>query len=193
MSTSLKDIRTYIPMDNTTRFCLDTNVLYWYTYPRYMEQEHAGTMHRAQYYYDFVDRLVANGNPLFTTRYNITELINIIEKHEYDIFCALNRDADYSKKDFRRMEDQREGLKRVLKTTLSNVNNICNTLDFSFNKEIMDNYIDTLTEHRCDVFDFAILSYCKENNFLNIITDDNDFTSIDGIKIYTANEVSLNQ
>ena len=91
------------------------------------------------------------------------------------------------------MEDQREGLKRVLKTTLSNVNNICNTLDFSFTKEILDNCIDTLTEHRCDVFDFAILSYCKENNFLNIITDDNDFTSIDGIKIYTANEVSLNQ
>ena len=55
----------------------------------------------------------------------------------------------------------------------------------------MNNCVNTLDEHRCDVFDFAILSYYKENKHLNIITDDNDFASVDGIKLYTANTTSL--
>lgn len=87
MPSTVKDLTTYIPMNNTTEFCLDTNVLYWYTYPRYMISSKRGTQEHAQSYYDFVDRLVENGNPLLTTRYNITELINIVEKHEYDIFA----------------------------------------------------------------------------------------------------------
>lgn len=126
-----------------------------------------------------------------TTRYNITELINIVEKHEYDIFCAAHPEAKYTKKDFRRIPEEREKLKLILKTTLSNVNNICQIVDFNFTKDILNNCINTLDQHRCDVFDFAILSYYKENGHLNIITDDNDFASVDGINLYTANETSL--
>ena len=191
MPSTVKDLTTYVPMNNTTEFCLDTNVLYWYTYPRYMIFSKRGTQEHAQSYYDFVDRLVENGNPLLTTRYNITELINIVEKHEYDIFCAMHPEAQYTRKDFRRISEERKKLKRILKTTLSNVNSICETADFNFTEKILDNCVNTLDEHRCDVFDFAILSYYKENKHLNIITDDNDFASVDGIKLYTDNTTSL--
>ena len=98
MPSTVKDLTTYVPMNNTTEFCLDTNVLYWYTYPRYMIFSKRGTQEHAQSYYDFVDRLVENGNPLLTTRYNITELINIVEKHEYDIFLRYaSRGTIYQK------------------------------------------------------------------------------------------------
>lgn len=190
MPSTIKNLKTYVPMDNTREFCLDTNVLYWYTYPRYTQSSQNAQIH-AQSYYDFVDTLVANGNPLLTTRYNITELINIVEKHEYDIFCAAHPEAKYTKKDFRRIPAEREKLKRILKTTLANVNNICQTVDFNFTEDILNNCVNTLDQHRCDVFDFAILSYYKENKHLNIITDDNDFASVDGINLYTANAASL--
>lgn len=191
MSSTIKDLKTYVSFNNTREFCLDTNVLYWYTYPRYTQLLTQNTQERAQNYYDFVDTLVGNGNPLLTTRYNITELINIVEKHEYDIFCAAHPEAPYTRKDFRKIPDEREKLKRILKTTLSNVNSICRTVDFNFTEEILNNCVNTLEQHRCDVFDFAILSYYKENGHLNIITDDNDFASVDGINLYTANITSL--
>lgn len=191
MSSTIKNLKTYVPMDNKKEFCLDTNVLYWYTYPRYTQLLSKNVQKQAQSYYDFVDILVGNGNPLLTTRYNITELINIIEKHEYDIFCASHPEAKYSKKDFRRIPEERERLQRTLKLTLSNVNNICKTADFNITESILNNCISTLDQHRCDVFDFVILSYYKANNHLNIITDDNDFASVDGINLYTANETSL--
>lgn len=191
MSIILKDIKTFVPMNTAQEFCLDTNVLYWYAYPRYVLQEKPGNKIRAQYYYDFVDRLVSNGNPLVTTQYNISELINIIEKHEYEIFCVSHSETPYSRKDFRKIPEQRANLKRILKATLSNVNAICTTLDFDFKGEILENCVETLDQHRCDVFDFMILSYYKESSHTNIITDDDDFTSVDGIHIYTANETSL--
>lgn len=191
MPSTVKDLTTYVSMNNTTEFCLDTNVLYWYTYPRYdiFQKRHTGR--HAQSYYDFVDRLVENGNPLLTTRYNITELINIVEKHEYDIFCAMHPESTIYQKGFSTDLWRKKKLKRILKTTLSNVNSICETADFNFTEKILDNCVNTLDEHRCDVFDFAILSYYKENKHLNIITDDNDFASVDGIKLYTANTTSL--
>lgn len=191
MSSDLKDIRKFTSINNSKEFCLDTNVLYWYTYPRYNLQTTNGTIRRSQPYYDFVDKLVADGNPLLTTRYNISELINVIENHEYEIFKKLHPEADYTKKDYRRIPKERESLKKILNTTLSNVNSVCNIADFNFTEQILVNCVNTLDKHRCDVFDFAILSYYKANNHLNIITDDSDFSSVDGIHLFTANDISL--
>lgn len=185
METQLKDIKIFTPINNTQKFCLDTNVLYWYTYPRYVEQLSNLNKTRAQYYFDFVDKLVANGNPLITTRYNISELINIIEKHEYSIFCKLHPENKYNKKDFRKISEERQALKKILNTTLSNVNSVCEIVDFNFTEQVLTDCINTLDKHRCDVFDFAILSYYKENGYLNIISDDSDFRSIDGIRLFT--------
>ena len=62
--------------DTNKKFFLDTNVLYWYTYPRFAEN----LTRQARPYYDFVDALVSSGNPLYTSVYNLTELLNVVEK-----------------------------------------------------------------------------------------------------------------
>ncbi|MCD8335693.1 MAG: hypothetical protein LUD18_00170, partial [Lachnospiraceae bacterium] len=170
----------------------DTNVLYWYKYQIFIEKESETTKRRASDYYNFVDRLVADGYTLVTTRINVTELINIVEKHEYDIYQTLHPEAKYSRKDLRRMPEQRMQLKRILKTTLTNVRTICTVQGFELTDSVLDKCINTLEEHKCDVFDFAVLSYYKDANLYNIITDDSDFSTIDGdFYLYTANENSL--
>lgn len=193
MGNEIKDIRLFSSINNTKEFCLDTNVLYWYTYPRYTYESAKGIQKQAEPYYNFVDKLVSDGNPLITTRYNVSELINIIEKHEYEIFCKLHPEKNYTKKDFRRIGEQRVSLKRILKTTLANVNSICQIADFNFTEEILDSCINTMENHRCDVFDFAILSFYTQNNHFNIITDDSDFSSVKDICLFTANESILGQ
>lgn len=189
MSVNVTDIRTFSSIDNSREYFLDTNVLYWYCYPRITGKQLSP---QARPYYDFVDGLVSAGNPIVTSVYNISELLNVVEKHEFDIYKQKHTEADYKIKDFRRDSTERKRMQQNLKTTLSNVRSTCKILAFDFKEEHMADFVDTLSQHRCDVFDYVILKNCIVLNHLNIITDDNDFSTIDGIKLYTANGITIN-
>lgn len=189
---NLYNINTFSSINNRKKFCLDTNVLYWYTYPRYGLGE-KDNKHHSQVYYDFVDKLVADGNPLITTIYNVSELLNIVEKHEWEIYKRLNPQFPIDKKDYRRIASERTNLQQIMKTTISNVKNICTIVDFNFSSEGLDCYVDSFTKHRCDVFDYLILTYYVESSDINVISDDNDFSTYSGINLYTANPKSLGE
>ena len=189
MSVNVTDIRTFSSIDNSREYFLDTNVLYWYCYPR-ITGKHLSS--QSQPYYDFVDGLVSAGNPIVTSVYNISELLNVVEKNEFDIYRQKHTEAVYKIKDFRRDSTERKRMQQNLKTTLSNVHNTCKILAFDFEEGHMADFVDTLSQHRCDVFDYVILQNCIALNHLNIVTDDNDFSTISGIRLYTANEITIN-
>ena len=183
------DLRTYASINNTRNFFLDTNVLYWYTYPRFLESGQLTTT--AQIYYNFIDSLTAAGNPLITSVYNLTELLNVIEKNEFDIYCHLHPDLPITRKDFRKMSSERREVGKIMQTALNNVKELCTVVDFNFSQTAVNSFANTFTNHRCDVFDYAILNNCINSQFLNIISDDSDFSTMEKIKIYTANEKIL--
>lgn len=189
----IKDIRTYMPVNNNTVFCLDTNVLYWYCYPRYNDNLHPQRVSEIGVYYEFVDRLVRNGNPIITSIYNVSEFLNVIEKHECEIYQKLHDDIVVSVKDLRNIKQEREKLKRLMAVSTNNVFETCEIIEFEMKKSVIDKFVDNLHSHKCDVFDYVTLDYYKEHNKLNIVTDDADFMSVDGINIFTSNEQMLNQ
>lgn len=191
ISNKIIDINTFSSINNTRKFFLDTNVLYWYTYPRYGTTKH-GIQKQAQPYYNFVDKLVSDGNPIFTSVYNISELLNVIEKNEFDIYMATHPDSYYNIKDFRKDTTERNEVQKILKVALINVNSICTILDFNFTYSALNDFTQSFSKHRCDPFDYIILQNCIGTNHTNIITDDNDFSTIGGITLYTANETTLN-
>ena len=183
------DLRTYASINNTRNFFLDTNVLYWYTYPRFLESGKLTTT--AQIYYNFIDSLTAAGNPLITSVYNLTELLNVIEKNEFDIYCHLHPDLPITRKDFRKMSSERREVGKIMQTALNNVKELCTVVDFNFSQTAVNSFANTFTNHRCDVFDYAILNNCINSQFLNIISDDSDFSTMEKITLYTANEKIL--
>lgn len=185
------DLTTFIPMDNRKGFFLDTNVLYWFTYPRFSNVSKPHDKLQATPYFNFVDHLVSNGNPLFTSIYNITEMLHVIEKNEFSLYELNHPEAKWSIKDFRKMANERNQMKRNLSTTLSNVKNICTILDFNFTYDSLEQFVVNLEEHRCDTFDYAILKNCIKENKLNIISDDSDFSTMEQIHLYTANAAVL--
>ncbi len=186
------DITKYASINNRKEFFLDTNVLYWYVYPRCGIQTDSRIRLQATPYYDFVDGLVAAGNPLFTSIYNITELLHVIEKREYDLYQTMHPEAKWSIKDLRRLPDQRAQLKMNLSTAMANVKNICKISDFNFTYDILFQFISDLENHHCDTFDYAILKNCIAEHRLNIISDDSDFTTMHQISLYTANATVIN-
>lgn len=184
------DLTTFMPMDNQRAFFLDTNVLYWFTYPRYgITKKYE--MHRAAPYFAFVDRLVSNGNPLFTSIYNISEMVHVIEKNELDIYRVNHPEADWTMKDLRKIPNERSLLKSNMSTALTNAKNICTILNFNFTYDLLDQFVNELEQHRCDTFDYAILRNCINENKVNVISDDGDFSTMEQITLYTANTTSL--
>lgn len=180
------DLRTYASINNARKFFLDTNVLYWYTYPRFLEPGQLTPT--AQIYYNFIDNLTAAGNPLVTSIYNLTELLNVIEKNEYDIYRNLHSEIPITRKDFRKMSDERDKVGKIMRTSLNNVKEICTVVDFNFNQTIVNSFVNDFINHRCDVFDYTILKNCICTQCLNIISDDSDFSTMEKITLYTANE-----
>lgn len=187
---TIVNINNFSSINNSRKYFLDTNVLYWYVYPRYGLTKRS-VKYQAKPYYDFVDKLVADGNPLFTSFYNISELLNVIEKNEFDIFSAANPNCHYTLKDYRKDPVERGKLQALLSTTLNNAYAVCTILDFNFTCSQLENFAQTLSAHRCDPFDYVILNNCIATNYTNIISDDNDFTTVSGIDLYTANAQSL--
>lgn len=179
------DISAFRSINSSRKYFLDTNVLYWYTYPRFLQPnkfDPAGKI-----YYDFVDSLAEAGNPMETSIYNLTELLNVIEKNEFKLFTSVEGDT-YKIKDFRAIESERQKVKSMMATTLNNVKSICTIKEFEFTSQAVNDFVDNLTEHQCDVFDFSILRNCQATSCLNIISDDGDFFTMDEITLYTANQ-----
>lgn len=185
----ITDLRTYVSINNTRPFFLDTNVLYWYTYPRFSQPGQLNST--AKLYYDFIDKLTSDGNPLVTSVYNLTELMNVIEKNEWDIYCKLHPEIPITRKDFRRMPSEHEAVGKIMRTTLNNVKGICQIIDFNFLTATVNNFVDDYLDHQCDIFDYAILKNCIQTGNCNIISDDGDFSTMEKINLYTANEKVL--
>ena len=102
----IKDIRTFKPIDNSKEFFIDTNVLYWYSYSKY-DLFNTSTKKQAQPYLDFLEMLIYNKHPIFTSIYNLSELLHIIEKHEFSIYQETNKELKLSIKDFRRLTSRK--------------------------------------------------------------------------------------
>lgn len=185
------DLTTYAPINNQRDFFLDTNVLYWYTYPRVHIISNPYTKQQSAPYYDFVDTLVSNGNPLYTSIYNITEMLHVIEKNEFSLYKIQHPELKWTIKDFRKISNERDQMKRNLSTTLSNVKNICTILDFNFTYDSLEQFVLEFDNHRCDTFDYAILKNCIKENKLNVISDDSDFSTMEQLHLYTANTTVL--
>lgn len=189
-NSKITDIQNFMPINTNTEYFLDTNVLYWYTNPRISSVNDLPK--HAQIYYAFVDRLTAMGSPLTTSVYNLTELLNVIEKNEFDIYINLHPSENYiNKKDYRRIAKERFNLQNIMKTALNNVLSICKIVDFPFELDKIKDFTNTLTKHRCDVFDYMILQNCVKNQTINVISDDNDFSTYNNIKLFTANTSTL--
>ena len=69
------DISKFISMDSNRPYFLDTNILYWYCYSNYTLLNSNKVPRQSEIYIDFVDNLVHNGNPIFTSVYNMSELL----------------------------------------------------------------------------------------------------------------------
>lgn len=175
------DIRN-INIDSLNKgiYAVDTNVLYWMHYSRCY-----GAPYQLSIYPDFIAGLLDKGCTLVTTIYNITELLNLIEKQEYEIFKLHNQNI--TKKQFRYLEQERLNVKKELDSVYSQIKTIYQIKEFNVNINQVNEFVNNFDKHKCDNFDYIIIKFLIQNGINNIIGDDYDFLSMENINIFTAN------
>lgn len=186
-----------IPIENSEiRFnikalAVDTNILLWTFYENtiYIQS------YQKNIYPSFLEKAIENKKcHIYTTIYNICELFNVIEKNEYELYIKNNSlvPEEFSKKQYRKIIEERKKLQAIFKLLYEQISNCMEIVEYNIDENVINEYNDKYHEHRYDIFDFALIKFCKDNNIDYVLTDDSDFTSYDeyveNIKIMTANK-----
>jgi predicted nucleic acid-binding protein len=167
------------------KFALDTNVLYWMFYDKcsYTNER------RQRKYQNIVTKLKLH-NELYVSPLCLYELLVIIEKNEYKIYCAKNQlstDA-FKLKDYRDKQDEREKVKKVMDITYKSIRQFTTIPQQTIDRESVKALIEVFEKNKLDIFDQSLAVFCKSNKIQNIVTDDKDYKTVsDDINIYTAN------
>ena len=175
---------------NIKALAVDTNVLLWTFYGNttYVQA------YQKSIYPTFLENVIERrGCKIYTTIYNICELFNVIEKNEYELYMknhSINPE-DLNKKQYRAIIEERERLQKIFKLLYNQISQCMEIVEYQINQDTLKEYNDNYEQHRYDIFDFALLKFCKENNIEYVLTDDSDFASyedyISNMKIMTAN------
>lgn len=188
---NIVDIRTVDIADIDTKevFAIDTNALVWTHYSKASNPSLNKHPYQVIEYPNFINKLLLNGNVMVTTVLNITELCGVVERNEYRIYKEINNLTSFSIKDFRKLEAERNAYKNEIDTMIMEIKSAYdNQIEIiELNEEVIDKYRRNICNN-CDIFDYAVIEYLKQKGINNYISDDKDFSSIDGINLFTTSE-----
>ena len=169
-------------------FVIDTNVLYWMHYSRCHIVDKIGN--QTIIYPRFIKDLISNNNKVVTSSCNISELVNLIEKKEHEIY--KNTNSSITKKHFRSLSSERIKVKSELESVLLQVKSIYDIQDLFFKSSEIESFVSEFENHKCDSIDFIVINHVINNGLINFVTDDLDYITIDNLNVYTANANAIN-
>ena len=175
------DIRSDEPLADDV-FFVDTNVWYWMTYPA------ATAMHQSQLrdYPNYLNKALGNGSKICHSGLSMAELTHIIERTEHKIYEQSVKSI--KTKEYRHnLSDERARVVATVQAVWAQVANLASPLPFVIDTSTTQTALKRLVNEKVDGYDLFLLEAMKNNGVVQIITDDGDFSSVSGIKIFTAN------
>ena len=184
------------------KIVVDTNVLYFTYYDRFDQlgvlNEDQPRTYQIEQYPAFIEKLLNNKSSLFVHRINLFEFSKTVEIVELKIlYYELNKPnviwEEFKPKkvrleylsDYRKIQQAIVTyLNSITKTfELINVNVPCNRIAADFLFEWTDSIIDA--------GDAMLIAEAKRFGLTSILSDDADFATLKGIRLYTANDKVL--
>lgn len=190
MSRAFHDIKT-VDMASIAEeevFAIDTNVLLWTHYSKASNPKLNRHPYQVIEYPNFVANLLKNKNRLITTTLNLSELISVVEKSEYQIYKATHSGNGMKFKDFRKIGLARSAYKNEISTMMAEIrasyNDQIEVIEVTRDKLLeFNNHIE---QTQCDVFDYLVIEYLKSIGVTNYISDDKDFMSVEDIQLFST-------
>ncbi|RZR29847.1 type II toxin-antitoxin system VapC family toxin [Vibrio vulnificus] len=171
------------------RYFVDTNVWFWFTYcaSKEISTDRSPKRYQLEKYPEFIEKVLDSGAKLYHCPLVYTELANIIEKTEFDIYCENNPAATINRKEFRSLESEREKVMSEINLAWRTINDLSTCLDINLREDRVPSIHELLSTTTLDSYDALYLGLMQQEGIEKIITDDNDFVSSTVADIYTAN------
>lgn len=172
----------------TDKYFVDTNVWFWFTYCASKEINTANKPRRYQLekYPEFIEKVLDAGAKLFHCPLAFSELANVIERTEYDIFKASGAGNNLSRKTFRSMQREREKVINEIKIAWRTVNSLSTCLDIRLGKDVVTSALTCLESAPLDAYDALYLQIMSSEGITKLITDDRDFIKSGVESVYTV-------
>ena len=165
-------------------FLVDTNVWYWMTYPR--ATSHIPNL--INKYQSYLGNTLSVGSKIYYSGLTQAELSHIIEKTEREIY-ERSLGSSIRAKEFRHnYPAQHSNTVSEIKAAWAQVSSLACPLDITINSAMCTETLKRLITESVDGYDLFILESMKNNGVTQILTDDGDFCTVPGIRMFTRNK-----
>ncbi|MEN6519225.1 MAG: hypothetical protein ABFC38_13805 [Methanospirillum sp.] len=188
------DIQTAPPPPNT--LFVDTNVWFWYAYPRASLSKRPPRPYQKQFYPAFLGQAFASGCRLYHSGLELAELVHLIENSEREAYNTL-WNKQFETKDFRHSVPQmRKRLFAEVKTVWDQVELRSESIDFAIEPTMTRAVLNRYAADPLDGYDLFFIEPLLQSGSsipARVLTDDGDFAAVPGIVVYTANRSVVDQ
>lgn len=190
--TQIFDINSYSPIKDECYF-VDTNVWFWTSYvgSKSMPCTKQPEQYQLTSYPRFLERAVNDGAILCHSALTFSELSNLIENTELDLYRLKVGNKHFDKKAFRRISNERKSVLVEINIAWKAVSAMSKCLHSKLDDQFVRNSYTTMCEGVVDPFDAFYIQTMRDNSIDYVITDDHDFCSISKHMIITANSTTL--
>jgi hypothetical protein len=181
------DLRT-TPPNQQDAFFVDTNVWFWTTYPN------TGPLpprtYQLQEYPRFIRNAKAANSSLFWSGLQLAELAHVIEKTERDIYNAQQNPGWHSKVFRHNFPNERLNVVRQIRAAWQSVGQLGRSVPgtFAADASCASQAISDLAALPLDGYDLFIIQILRGANIFQVVSDDGDFSVVNGISLFTANQ-----
>lgn len=184
------DLRRDAPLPDE-RFLIDTNVWFWYAYPGSQFGGTSAMPYQLREYPKYVSSILKQKAHLFYSWVSLAEIADLIEWEECRIYLkreARERIANQERKAYRSNLTERSHVIETLEETWERIQLVARPLDSQLNTEMASRILANLPKVLLGGYDLFIRDVMHQSGITNIITDDGDFTTVTGIRVFTANK-----
>lgn len=164
-------------------FLVDTNVWYWMTYSK---ASLGARSYQINSYPAYASSALSNGARLLQCGLSLAELTHLIEKAEREIY-TVSKGALGTKEYRHNFPSERLKVCAEVDAACKQVLSLADPLDFLVNAENCNNALSRFSSNKVDGYDLFILESMDKSGVAQVITDDGDFSTVAGIRVFTAN------
>lgn len=174
-------------------YLIDTNVWFWFTYVSSKEVTlpNQPSQYQIEEYPKFIELLLKEDAILCHTSLTLTELANVIENTEFDLYKNANKKQYLTKKEFRKLPDERRKVLDEINTAWETIAQISKCLDCNIDMAFIGKIYEIIEKAPVDPFDALFIQIMNSNKIDYIVTDDIDFSYVNKNILLTANSKVL--
>lgn len=167
-------------------FLVDTNVWYWITYTKASQCTNPPALYQTNHYPGYLNKALQSGAKIYKSGLTLAELTHLIEKAEREIFEKTN--GLIRPKEFRHNQtSERNNVVAEIISAWGQVTSMADPLTINIKSTTTSAAITRLHTQQVDGYDLFILQSMQNHGVVKVITDDGDFASVPGIKVFIAN------